>query len=306
MRRLLIQLCLMGIVGNSIYAQNIMKRNNLTKEEQRVLIHKGTERAYTGKYTDHKQVGVYCCKWCESPLYRSESKFDSHCGWPSFDDELDGAVERRPDPDGSRMEIVCSNCGGHLGHVFTGEHFTETNTRHCVNSISLKFIAKEDDQHLETAIFAGGCFWGVEHLYKNTPGVLTIEVGYIGGNKANPSYEDICVRETGHAEAIRMTYDSSLIKFRELAKLFFEIHDPTQMNRQGPDMGDQYRSEIFYTNDSQKNISEELIQILIEKGYDVVTKVSKAAIFWTAESYHQDYYAKTGGAPYCHVYTKRF
>ena len=143
-----------------------MKYNKLTAEEESVIINKGTEQPFSGKYCQHKQKGTYVCKRCNAPLYRSENKFDSQCGWPSFDDEIEGAVKRVPDADGRRTEIICNNCGAHLGHVFIGEKFTDKNIRHCVNSISLNFINGEKETKTEKAYFAGGCFWGVEYYFQ--------------------------------------------------------------------------------------------------------------------------------------------
>jgi peptide methionine sulfoxide reductase msrA/msrB len=159
---------------------------------------------------------------------------------------------------------------------------------------------------MEKAIFAGGCFWGMEYHFQKIDGVISVVNGYIGGITENPLYEEVCSHTTGHAEAVEITYDPSKIEYETLVKLFFEIHDPTQLNRQGPDVGEQNRSEIFYVNKKQKDIAETIISILKNKGYNVVTKLSKATTFYKAEEYHQNYYDKTGEMPYCHIYTKRF
>ena len=275
----------------------------LTPEEKYVIIDKGTESPDTGKFNKFYENGVYVCCQCGTPLYTSEDKFDSGCGWPAFDDEIKGAVKRVPDADGRRVEIVCATCGGHLGHVFEGEGFTPKNTRHCVNSISMDFIPADE---LKTAIFAGGCFWGVEHLMQQQKGVISVESGYIGGEKENPTYKEVCTKTTGHAEAVRILYDPKEVSYETLAKLFFEIHDPTQADGQGPDLGPQYRSEIFYQTEEEKETALKLIAQLKAKGYDVVTEVTKATTFYPAEEYHQDYYVNKGTEPYCHSRVKRF
>ena len=290
--------------------------NPLTPQEERVIVHKGTEAPFTGEYYSFHGKGTYVCKRCDAPLYRSDAKFDSGCGWPSFDDEIPGAVKRSLDADGSRTEITCAKCGAHLGHVFLGEGLTLKNTRHCVNSISLKFVpdpaapvaaaVPQVPPVPQTAIFAGGCFWGVEYYFQKAKGVISTQVGYIGGHTQNPTYKQVCSGTTGHAEAIRVTYDPSQVSYEDMAKLFFEIHDPTQVNRQGPDVGLQYRSAVFYQNEAEKATAEKLIGILRAKGLNVVTEVTPAGVFWPAEDYHQQYYEKEGQSPYCHVYTRRF
>jgi peptide methionine sulfoxide reductase msrA/msrB len=286
--------------------ENTMNYNKLTPEEERVIVHKGTEMPFTGKYYDFHQTGTYVCKRCGAPLFRSQDKFDSNCGWPSFDDEIPGAVKRTPDADGMRTEITCANCGAHLGHVFEGEWLTDKNTRYCVNSISMNFIPAAKEATSNKAYFAGGCFWGVEYMMQQQPGVISTRVGYMGGHTPNPTYQEVCSDTTGHAETMEIVFDTTKTDFETLAKYFFEIHDPTQINRQGPDLGDQYRSAIFYTDDNQKQITEKLIDILKSKGYKVATELAPADTFWQAEDYHQDYYLHTGKQPYCHVYQKRF
>lgn len=281
--------------------QKQQKMKPLTPAEKAIIIDKGTEAPFSGKYYKTTDPGTYICRQCGAELYRADDKFDSGCGWPSFDQEIPGAVKRVMDKDGVRTEIICAKCGGHLGHVFEGERFTPRDTRHCVNSTSLEFVPTP-----ATAIFAGGCFWGVEHLMQQQPGVISVESGYIGGHIDNPTYEQVCTKTTGHAEAVLITYDPSKVSYETLAKLFFEIHDPTQTNGQGPDLGPQYRSEIFYTTPAQREVAERLIAELRAKGYDVATGVTEATKFWKAEGYHQDYYQNKGTTPYCHIYTKRF
>lgn len=284
-----------------------MPYNQLTPDEERVILHKGTEMPFSGKYYRNEASGLYHCRRCDAPLFRSEDKFDSGTGWPSFDDAIEGAVREVPDADGRRTEIVCASCGAHLGHVFFGESMTPKSVRHCVNSVSLDFRPEATDPSAAAkAIFAGGCFWGVEHRLSKLKGVHSVVSGYTGGTKENPSYRDVCSGTTGHAEAVEVTYDPALVDYETLARLFFEIHDPTQLNRQGPDVGTQYRSAVFYMDEEQRRVALKLVGELKAKGYDVVTTIEKAGPFWEAEAYHQDYYEKSGHEPYCHLYQKRF
>lgn len=282
-----------------------MKLNKLTPEEERVIIHKGTERPFTGEYVNTKEPGTYVCKQCGSPLYRSEDKFDSECGWPSFDDEIPDAVTRTLDADGQRTEITCSHCGAHLGHVFTGEEFTEKNTRHCVNSISMKFIP-EKEANVKKAFFASGCFWGTEYFFMKAEGVDSTAVGFMGGHVDHPTYKQVCEKNTGHLETTEIFYNPAKTSYENLVKLFFETHDFTQTDGQGPDIGPQYLSCIFYSTPEEKEIAEKYINILKSKGYKVATMLKPASTFWKAEDYHQQYYEHNGNTPYCHAYRKLF
>lgn len=277
-----------------------LKTKTLPPDVLQVVLNKGTERPFTGDYDQFDQPGSYLCRLCGLALFRAQSKFHSGCGWPSFDNDIPGTVKRTQDVDGMRTEITCARCDAHLGHVFEGEGFTPLNTRHCVNSVSLDFVSDTEVKDTEEAIFAGGCFWGVEHFLKQLPGVLKVESGYIGGNKQYPTYEEVCSGNTGHLEAVRVVFDIVKISYEAITKRFFEIHDPTQANGQGPDLGSQYLSAIFYFDDKQKETALDLIERLKQKGYDVVTQVLPVSVFWRAETYHQNYYTRTGKLPYCH------
>ena len=287
---------------------------NLTNQERNVIVNKGTEAPGTGKYLNNKEAGVYTCKVCDAPLYKSDDKFNSHCGWPSFDDEIKGAIKHKKDKDGHRTEILCAKCDAHLGHVFKGEGMTAKNTRHCVNSISLNFKKNEDnkskeaknDNGLKHAYFAGGCFWGVEYHLESIKGVKDAISGYMGGTMKNPSYYDVIRKRTGHLETVEVIYDPKVVSYETLAKAFFEIHDPTQTDGQGPDIGSQYLSAIFVKNDEERKTVQKLIKILEDKGLKIATKVIDGDVFYKAEDYHQDHYEKKGSKPYCHAYVKRF
>jgi peptide methionine sulfoxide reductase msrA/msrB len=279
----------------------------LTAEEERVIVKKGTEKPFSGKFEKLSASGVYTCRRCGAALYRSEDKFDAGCGWPAFDAEIPGAVRHEADADGQRTEILCATCGGHLGHVFVGERLTPRNTRHCVNSISMDFLAEAElDKSFQRAVFAGGCFWGVEYYLQQAKGVIRAVSGYTGGRTENPTYEQVCDKQSGHIEAVEVLFDPKQTTYEALARLFFEIHDPTQTDRQGPDIGEQYRSVVFYRDEAQKATAEKLIALLRGKGFKVVTRLVPASTFWPAESYHQDYYFHKGKTPYCHRPEKRF
>ena len=304
--RLSLMLCLPAEAQSFNNLGSMDRYHSLTPEENRIINHKGTEPRNSGEYNLSTLPGIYVCKRCDAPLYLSSDKFPSHCGWPSFDGAIDSAVDKLPDADGERTEILCHRCHAHLGHVFQGEWLTKKNTRYCVNSVSLSFIAAMTEDGFERAFFAGGCFWGVEYYLKELPGVVQTAVGFIGGEAINPSYEEVCAKKTGHAEAVEVIFDPNKVDYKTIAKLFFEIHDPTQKMRQGPDIGPQYRSAIFYLTEKQRDVALELIDELTQRHLRIETEILPASPFYRAENYHQDYYGKNGHEPYCHRRVARF
>ena len=266
--------------------------SHLTSEEKHILLDKGTEAPFTGEYNDFFEAGIFVCRACESPLYESKTKFNSGCGWPSFDDEIEGAIIRHQDLSGGRVrtEICCAKCNGHLGHVFKGEQITEKNTRHCVNSLSIRFIAHD---HLETATFGAGCFWQVEKIFRETNGVYIANSGYMGGDTLNPTYKEICTGDTNHAEVVRINFNPKVISYSDLLDVFWKNHNPTTLNQQGLDIGTQYRSVIFYYSDEQRLSAEQSVQdVKSNFSNPIVTQIIPKVKFYRAEEYHQNYLNK--------------
>ena len=271
----------------------------LSRDEYRVLRQSHTEKPFSGKFNDFSEPGLYVCAACGNFLFASSTKYDHGTGWPSFTAPVDEErLETRPD--GSfgmlRTEVRCAACGSHLGHVFDdgpppeGRHF-------CINSTALRFRpeAEDRDRALETATFAAGCFWGVEDKFRNVRGVVRTRVGYAGGHAENPAYETVCGGETGHAEAVEVVFDPAVVSYADLLELFFMFHDPTQVDRQGPDIGRQYRSAIFAHDESQRRAALEMIARLDRSGRfrrPIATRVEAAPPFYEAEPYHQQYHEK--------------
>ena len=266
--------------------------STLAPEEKHILKDKGTETPFTGEYNEHFEAGIFICRACDNPLYESNTKFNSGCGWPSFDDEIEGAITRYEDLSGGqvRTEICCKKCDGHLGHIFIGEQITAKDTRHCVNSLSIRFKAYSK---LQSATFGAGCFWSVEKLFKATEGVYLSRVGYMGGDTDTPTYEEVCSGTTNHVEVVDIYFNSEKVNYTTLLSLFWNNHNPTTLNRQGLDSGTQYRSIVFYHNEQQQKVVELSINEQ-QKNWEneIVTQIIPSQTFYRAEEYHQNYLNK--------------
>jgi len=295
-------------------------KKKLSAFEYEVTQREATEPPFDNRYWNHHEAGIYVDIATGEPLFASTDKFDSGTGWPSFTRPIEGGrvLERKDTTLGTeRVEVRSSGGDSHLGHVFE-DGPKPTGLRYCINSAALRFIpvarlqaegygeyrALFEKPRTETAILAGGCFWGMEEILRAVPGVIETEVGYTGGDMSLPSYEDVKTGTTGHAESIRVVFDPKKISYEQLLeKWFFRMHDPTTKNRQGNDVGSQYRSAIFYTSPAQKKTALAVKRRVDASGKwksPIVTEIVEAGPFTPAEDYHQDYLQKNPGGYTCH------
>ena len=262
----------------------------LTPEQYYILREEGTERPFTHEFKDIKEKGVFVCVACENPLFSIETKFNSGTGWPSFyqpyaSKSVDVGTDNSLGM--SRDEVKCAKCEGHLGHVFD-DGPNPTGLRYCIDGIALKFVPA---QKLEKVVFAQGCFWCLEEIFESVKGVKEVISGYSGGTEKNPTYQEVGSGSTSHAEAVEVVYNPDEISYKELLKVYFNSGDITQVNGQGPDIGKQYRSIVFYNNETQKKAIESYIKELEDsKKYSkIAVEVEPFKAFYDAEDYHQDY-----------------
>lgn len=278
------------------------KLHPLTEEEARIILHKGTEPPFSGEYVSTAATGTYICRQCGTPLFLSYDKFDSGCGWPSFDDAIPGRVKWTADADGIRTEITCSNCGGHLGHVFVGERETPKNARYCVNSLSMRFVPEIPKlPEIRKAYFAGGCFWCLEAVFSRLSGVHEVRSGYMGGEPPYPTYERVSSGSSGYVEAVEIAYDPAAVTYETLLDVFFATHDPTTPGRQGHDIGEQYSSVVFADGEEREAVRKKIGELEKEAVFDapIVTEIRNPEPFYLAEDFHQRYYENHPERAYC-------
>jgi peptide methionine sulfoxide reductase msrA/msrB len=312
-------------------------KKKLSAEQFAVTQQCGTEPPFRNAYWDNHKPGIYVDVVSGEPLFSSLDKFDSGTGWPSFTQPVKGTdiVEKKDTELGMvRTEVRSKQADSHLGHVFEDGPADKGGMRYCINSASLRFVPVEQmaaqgygaylepfvkaglikasaapvktssSTNRETAILAGGCFWGMEEILRQIPGVIETSVGYSGGTVANPTYKQVCTGTTGHAEAIQIVFDPTKLSYEQLLGYFFRMHDPTTKNQQHNDIGTQYRSAIFYESDEQKQTAER-VKVAVDKSgkfkRPIVTEITKASVFYPAEDYHQKYLVKNPGGYNCHV-----
>ena len=304
-----------------MHKQFISKIKNLNPIEFAVTQNHSTEAPFQNQFWDNKQEGIYVDIISGDPLFSSIDKFDSGTGWPSFCKALENsAIILKQDLSHGLKRTEVATSTTHLGHLFEDGPKDLGGLRYCINSSSLKFIAKDNliesgyGEYLnlfsnevstepEYAYLAGGCFWGLEHFLNKASGIINTKVGYCGGDVVNPSYEQVSSGSTGYAETVEVKFNPKEITYREILKLFFTIHDPTTLNKQGNDLGTQYRSAIFYRNNIQKYAALNIIELANQSNVfigPIVTKLEEMKKFYQAEECHQKYLEQNPTGYNCH------